>query len=122
MTKWNIWCAAMLILIGKPGLADDKAAAIARLRSVEAVTSLDSPTVKPWHLKLNVQLFDEKGQPSEQGAIEEWWAGPLQSLIAYSLPGYTGKELQTADGTFRTHGIGVPPMMVAKLLDVPPES
>ena len=101
----------------RPGLADDKAALTARLHSVEAATSLDAPTVKPWHLKLHAQLFDAKGNPAEQGDIEEWWAGPEQYLVAYSLPDYTGKLLHNADGDFRTAGIGVPPMAVAMLLE-----
>jgi TonB family protein len=106
-----------LILVAQPGLADDKAALTARLQSVEAVTSLDAAGVKPWHLKIHAQLFDAKGNPAEQGDIEEWWAAPDQYLISYSLPSYTGKLLHNADGVFRTAGIGVPPMAVAMLLE-----
>ena len=113
----KVLAVVALISFSMSGRADDKAAAIARLRGVEAATSLDSPAVKPWHLKLSVQLFDAKGGPSEQGEIEEWWAGPQQSVISYTFPSYTGKVLQTADGTFRTQGIGIPPMMIAKVLD-----
>ena len=109
--------AAALILAVQPGLADDKASLTARLQSVEASTSLDATTMKPWHLKLHAQLFDAKGNPSEQGDIEEWWAGPDLYLVAYSLPSYTGKLLHNADGVFRTGGIGAPPMAVAMLLE-----
>lgn len=117
ITNWKILISAALLLVAQPGFADDKATATARLQSVDALTALDSPAVKPWHLKLNVQLFDDRGKPTEQGDIEEWWANPQQSLISYTFPSYTGKVLQTADGTFRTAHFGVPPMLVALLLD-----
>jgi hypothetical protein len=117
-TLCKTWiAAAALILVVQPGLADDKASLTARLQSVEAATSLDAATIKPWHLKLHAQLFDAKGTPSEQGDIEEWWAGPDQYLVAYSLPSYTGKMLHNADGVFRSGGIGAPPMAVAMLLE-----
>ena len=109
--------AAALLLLARPGVADDKAALTARLQSVEAATSLDAASVRPWHLKLHAQLFDAKGSPAEQGDIEEWWAGPDQFLVAYSLPSYTGKLLHNADGVFRTAGIGLPPMAVTMLLE-----
>ena len=117
-TLHKTWIAAAAwILVLQPALADDKAELTARLQSVEAATSLDAATVKPWHLKLHAQLFDAKGNPAEQGDVEEWWAGPEQYLVAYSLPSYNGKLLHNADGVFRTAGIGVPPMAVAMLLE-----
>ena len=113
----RIWLAAALLLLVKPGVADDKSAATARLQSLEALTSLEGAAVKPWHLKLSVQLYDDKGKPSEQGDIEEWWAGPQQSLTTYSFPSYSGKLLKTTEGTFRTAHLGEPPLVVALLLD-----
>jgi len=114
---YSLIAAGILALAFPSAHADDKAALTARLQTVEAATALDGQSVKPWHLKLNVQLYDNKGKPSEQGDIEEWWAGPDQYLVAYTFPTYTGKMLHTAAGEFRTQGIGVPPMMIAKLLD-----
>jgi len=35
-----------------------------------------SPDLKPWHLKATYQLYDEKGNPGEQGTYEYWWASP----------------------------------------------
>jgi hypothetical protein len=32
--------------------------------------------LKPWHLKASYQLYDDKGNPSEQGTFEYWWASP----------------------------------------------
>ena len=117
-TFCNTWIAtAALLLVVQPSLADDKSALTARLQSIEATTTLDAANVKPWHLKLHAQLFDAKGNPSEQGDIEEWWAAPDQYLISFALPSYTGKLLHNSDGVFHAGGIGVPPMAVAMLLE-----
>jgi TonB family protein len=35
-----------------------------------------SPTLKPWHLKASYQVYDDKGEPSEKGTYEYWWATP----------------------------------------------
>ena len=35
-----------------------------------------SPDLKPWHLKLSYQVYNEKGEPREPGTYEYWWASP----------------------------------------------
>jgi TonB family protein len=35
-----------------------------------------SPKLKPWHMKVSYQLYDEKGEPSTKGTYEYWWASP----------------------------------------------
>jgi TonB family protein len=45
------------------------------------------PTLKPWHLKATYQLYDEKGNPSEQGTFEYWWASPKVHRASWSRPG-----------------------------------
>jgi TonB family protein len=34
------------------------------------------PSLKPWHLKATYQLYDDEGQPAQQGTFEYWWASP----------------------------------------------
>ena len=34
------------------------------------------PGLKPWRLKVSYQLYDDKGDPSETGTYEHWWASP----------------------------------------------
>jgi len=30
-------------------------------------------TMKPWHIKGTYQIYDESGNPEEQGSYEYWW-------------------------------------------------
>jgi TonB family protein len=43
-----------------------------RLESASALTSLDGIDQPAWHLKLDVTVFDSKGQNPSEGAIEVW--------------------------------------------------
>jgi TonB family protein len=83
-----------------------------RLQQVTAVTSLDDPAVKPWHLKLALQFFEHKGTPAGVGTIEEWWAGPKRYKITYDTPDYKATVLKTETGDRRTSGTSyVPPLL-----------
>ncbi len=35
-----------------------------------------SPTLKPWHMKVSYQLYDEKGASASKGSYEYWWISP----------------------------------------------
>lgn len=96
---------------------DDPAALAARLHNAAASSSIDTPGLKPWHLKLAVQLFDAKGKPTEQGTIEEWWVGQEERRITYSLPSYTVTQLHNKDGFFLTKSQTYEPSNLDDLLD-----
>lgn len=97
--------------------ADDSAAAAARMERAEQASSLDTSGLKPWHLKLTVSLSDAKGQPQEQGSIEEWWAAPSRQKVVYRTPSSIATELRNERGTFRSPGGAGPSMIVTELLD-----
>ena len=65
-----------------------------------------SPDLKPWHLKATYQLYDEKGQPTEQGTFEYWWASPGVSRSTWIRPSATYSEWHTPDGKswYRSNG------------------
>lgn len=46
-----------------------------------------SPTLKPWHLKASYQLYDEKGDPTDKGTYEYWWASPDTYRSSWTRPG-----------------------------------
>jgi hypothetical protein len=83
--------------------AADTAALAKRLHNAAELSSLDDPALKPWHLKLAVQLYDAKGNPSEQGTIEEWWA-PGKDKIIYATPSYNATEINDGKSVYRTKG------------------
>jgi hypothetical protein len=57
-----------------------------RLRDAEKTTSLSGDDVAPYHVKIAVQLYNEKGKPSEQGTVEEWWAGAGRTSACMRCP------------------------------------
>ncbi len=92
---------ALLMLAPFRLRADDDATIKDRLHKANIESALDAPDVKPWHLLASFQLFDARGQPTETGTIEEWWAGPQLYKIAYSSPGYTNSEIENKQGHFK---------------------
>lgn len=56
------------------------------------------PSLRPWHLKATYQLYDDKGNPSEQGTYEYWWASPKVYRSTWSRSGATHTDWHTADG------------------------
>jgi TonB family protein len=98
-----MYAIAMLVLTGV-ACAQNTAALVERLHRAVDLSSIDEPQLRPWHLKLSFRLFDAKGKPTEQGAIEEWWAGSSLYKTVYTSPSYSSTEIQTKDGLYRTKG------------------
>ena len=57
-----------------------------------------SASLKPWHLKATYQLYDEAGNPSQQGTYEYWWVSPQVNRRTWKRPGATHTDWHTADG------------------------
>lgn len=102
---------ALLVSFGRL-YAEDSAAISARLQSADAANTLDDATLRPWHLKVSFQLFDAKGKPTEQGTLEEWWAGQDKDKRIFTSPSYMATEIQTKDGLYRSTGVGTVPEML----------
>src|SRR5271168_1525591 len=97
------WAGALLVLAAGAH-AQNKAELEERLHRAITTNSIDDAQMKPWHLKLSFQLFDDKGTPTEKGEIEEWWASPSVYKTVYKSPSYTGTEIQTKEGLYRSNG------------------
>jgi len=67
-----------------------------------------SPELKPWHLKATYQLYDEKGNPGEQGTFEYWWASPKVNRSTWTRPGATQTDWHMADGKHTNLDLGEP--------------
>jgi TonB family protein len=52
-------------------------------------------SLKPWHLKVNYQLDDEKGNPAGQGVFEYWWVSPDNYRSTWRRGGSTHSEWHT---------------------------
>jgi TonB family protein len=46
-----------------------------------------SPSLKPWHMKVSYQLYDDQGKPGAQGSYEYWWATPDTYRSTWTRPG-----------------------------------
>jgi len=66
------------------------------------------PALKPWHLKATYQLYDEKGNPTEQGTWEYWWASPKVHRSSWTRSDATRTEWWTADGALYRKESGSP--------------
>jgi TonB family protein len=86
------------------------------LHTAADLTSLNEDSVQPFYLKIAVQLYDSKGQPSEQGSVEEWWAGNGREKRVYTMPSYTATEVRDDKSVYRTSGASYPPEMPQTLL------
>src|SRR5271155_3535878 len=87
--------ATAIFALASHAYAQDTAALMDRLHQAIALNSIDDAAMKPWHLKLSFQLFDGKGNPTETGTIEEWWAEPSTHRTVYTSRSYTSTEIQT---------------------------
>ena len=104
---------AGLLASAHPALAgggrDDQARA--RLKTMNDQTALEAEGLKPWYLKLDVQMYrppvagglpGAPAVPGEVGTVEEWWASPTQYRIVYSTPTYHAVEGENASGRYRS--------------------
>jgi hypothetical protein len=48
-----------------------------------------SPTLKPWHMKVSYQLYDEASNPTTKGVFEYWHSGPKMFRRSWSRDGQT---------------------------------
>ncbi len=115
MKLWIV-CAATISPIAAKASAQDSAALMERLHRAAALSSIDDSQLKPWHLKLSFQLFDSRGNPTETGTIEEWWADPTLHKTLYTSPSYTATEIRSKDGYYRTKGTSSVPSLLELVL------
>jgi TonB family protein len=109
-------CAAAIFALAAGAHAQDTAALMERLHRAIAASSIDDTQLKPWHLKLSFQLYDAKGNPTEKGTIEKWWAEPLGEKTVYTSPSYSSTEIRAKDGLFRSKGTSHVPSSLELIL------
>jgi TonB family protein len=114
--KLRCLCAAAIFGLAVDAYAQDSAALGQRLNRAIALNSIDDPQLKPWHLKLSFQLYDAKGNSTEKGMIDEWWAGPSMEKTVYTSPSYTSTEIRTKDGLYRNKGGSSVPSLLELVL------
>ncbi len=109
--------ALLLFAAASFSRAENTAALQDQLKKAADVSSPTVAGLKPWDMKLSVQLFDLKGVSTGQGTVEEWWMAPGNEKRVFAFPDYQGTEIITSDGIFRSSGLISEPMMLATLLN-----
>jgi hypothetical protein len=82
--------ACSLLLLVLPCALPSVAQSDVDLRQLFAANTLDQEGKPPFHVKLEFQLYDLEGKPSEKGTVEEWWASPKLQRIVITAPSLTG--------------------------------
>jgi TonB family protein len=100
---WKWLVAAGFVAVSSSAFAADPEALAKRLHDAAEMSSIDDPALKPWHLKLDVQLYDDQGNPSEKGTIEEWWTSEKDKRV-YTMPSYATTEIRDGKTLYRSKG------------------
>jgi TonB family protein len=66
------------------------------------------PSLKPWHLKASYQLYDDKGDPAEQGTFEYWWVSPQVYRTTWMRADSTQTTWHTGEGKHAYKATGEP--------------
>ena len=72
------------------------------LLAAAQVNGLDAPGLKPWHIFVSFDKFDEDGDNVDSGTYEEYWAGPKQYRLNYTSQDFTQTDVATENSLFRT--------------------
>lgn len=108
-------CCLTLLCVSCAARAESTQELRVRLNRAEIETSLYAPTLKPWHLKVAFNLYDDKGANPAAGEFEEWWAAPGRYRITFTSPALKGTSLHKADGNFHTAGMAAEPASIEAL-------
>ena len=112
LPRFLLTAMALFLCFATRSLAQDTQSLQARVLRMSHSTRIDDAGVKPWHMAVKFQLYDEKGKPSAAGTLEEWWAGPQLWKIMIRSPLYTATTVENLDGDFRTAGTGAIPQQI----------
>lgn len=97
-------CAARSIKSPSP-LPKDPAALLAL---AARHNGLIGPNLKPWHIQATYQLYDPKGNPTQKGTFNEWWATPSKYTITFDRSSYHLRRVVNANGTFVSGNDAIP--------------
>src|ERR1017187_545892 len=74
--------------------------AIDILLAAAQVNGLDVAGLKPWHILVSYDVFDEDGDNVNDGTYEEFWVGPKQYRLIYTSKDFTQTDIATDQGLY----------------------
>jgi hypothetical protein len=108
LKKTPILFIAFLIVIS--ARSQSKEGLQRRVLSASHSTRIDDVEMKPWHLKVNFELYGHDGKVSNAGVLEEWFAGLTLWKLRIESPSYTATVIEDGKDDFRTKGSGPVPL------------
>lgn len=76
---------------------------------------LSSPGLQPWHLQASFKLLDPQGKTTDEGTIEEYWAGHHKRRITYSGKNFTQTTYWTEAGMVQSGPSELPSFLMPEL-------
>lgn len=111
------YCSVLLVLLRLAGPTEGCAATPAeRLLSAISSSSLDTPGLKPWHLKLDVTVYDDVGSHPTSGTIERWQSSDADRTV-YTFGDATVTHLNANGKSYTMHNGGQIPALADAVLD-----
>jgi hypothetical protein len=72
------------------------------LSKEEALTGLQSDDLRPWHIVVAYDQFDEDGDNINSGVYEEYWFGPKKYKRSYKSDRFNQTDYATEKGLYRS--------------------
>jgi TonB family protein len=85
------------------------------MRVVSEVNGLTGDDARPWHLRATYSLLDEKGNVTDRGTYEEFWAGPTKFKRTFTGGNFSQTDFGTEKGIFRIGQRGAIPILVSDI-------
>jgi TonB family protein len=87
-----------------PALPQDPAEVF---KAAQPLYDFASPKLRPWHMKVSYELFDEKDKSKGKGSFEYWWQSPEAYRSSWTRAGIEETEWKLAGKLYHV-GTGVP--------------
>ena len=81
---------------------------VALLKLAWEQNGLHGSDLKPWHLHATWTEVDQKGNPTDSGTWQEWWAGENKWKVSYASGNSRQMLFMTDHGVFATGSSDVP--------------
>ena len=95
-------------LLAAPTAAQTASVPADRLNALRVSTSLYRGDLKPWYLKIEAQINNTDGKPTDKATIEEWWGSENLDKRVYTTAKGKTTYLRKDDRTYRSDGYEYP--------------
>jgi hypothetical protein len=95
------WKGSISFRPASPSKNLDAGSAADWIHSQSALNGLQSTDIRPWHIVIAYDQFDEDGDNVHSGLVDEYWAGPKKYRIGYKSDTLNQTDYTTEQGLFR---------------------